>query len=119
MKTVAEEAAKKAIHSPLLETTIEGAKGVILNVTGGPDLGILEVKTAAELVEEAADSDANIIIGAIIDENLGDELVITVIATGFKGNVPRSAGERGRNQSVFKLFKWNGEFEQHTECSVI
>ena len=84
----AEEAAKKAIHSPLLETTIEGAKGVILNVTGGPDLGILEVKTAAELVEEAADSDANIIIGAIIDENLGDELVITVIATGFKGNVP-------------------------------
>ena len=58
----AEEAAKKAIHSPLLETTIEGAKGVILNVTGGPDLGILEVKTAAELVEEAADSDANIII---------------------------------------------------------
>ena len=77
------EAAKKAIHSPLLETTIEGAKGVILNVTGGPDLGILEVKTAAELVEEAADSDANIIIGAIIDENLGDELVITVIATGL------------------------------------
>ena len=85
MKNRAEEAAKKAIHSPLLETTIEGAKGVILNVTGGPDLGILEVKTAAELVEEAADSDANIIIGAIIDENLGDELVITVIATGFKG----------------------------------
>ena len=101
----AEEAAKKAIHSPLLETTIEGAKGVILNVTGGPDLGILEVKTAAELVEEAADSDANIIIGAIIDENLGDELVITVIATGFKGNVPGQPEKE--------------EFEQHTECSVI
>ena len=84
----AEEAAKKAIHSPLLETTIEGAKGVILNVTGGADLGILEVKTAAELVQEAADSDANIIIGAIIDENMGDEISITVIATGFKGNVP-------------------------------
>ena len=66
-ETRAEEAAKKAIHSPLLETTIEGAKGVILNVTGGADLGILEVKTAAELVEEAADKDANIIIGAIVD----------------------------------------------------
>lgn len=87
-ETRAEEAAKKAIHSPLLETTIEGAKGVILNVTGGSDLGILEVKTAAELVEEAADKDANIIIGAIVDESLGDEIQITVIATGFKGNAP-------------------------------
>ncbi len=87
-ETRAEEAAKKAIHSPLLETTIEGAKGVILNVTGGSDLGILEVKTAAELVEEAADADANIIIGAIVDESLGDEIQVTVIATGFKGNVP-------------------------------
>ncbi len=87
-ETRAEEAAKKAIHSPLLETTIEGAKGVILNVTGGSDLGILEVKTAAELVEEAADADANIIIGAIVDESLGDEIQITVIATGFKGNAP-------------------------------
>lgn len=87
-ETRAEEAAKKAIHSPLLETTIEGAKGVILNVTGGSDLGILEVKTAAELIEEAADADANIIIGAIVDESLGDEIQVTVIATGFKGNVP-------------------------------
>lgn len=87
-ETRAEEAAKKAIHSPLLETTIEGAKGIILNVTGGADLGILEVKTAAELVQEAADKDANIIIGAIVDESLGDEIQITVIATGFKGNTP-------------------------------
>ena len=92
-ETRAEEAAKKAIHSPLLETTIEGAKGVILNVTGGADLGILEVKTAAELVEEAADDDANIIIGAIVDESLGDEIQITVIATGFKGNAPASNDE--------------------------
>ncbi len=89
-ETRAEEAARKAIHSPLLETTIEGAKGVILNVTGGADLGILEVKTAAELVEEAADDDANIIIGAIVDESLGDEIQITVIATGFKGNAPQT-----------------------------
>ncbi|MGN1092417.1 MAG: cell division protein FtsZ [Monoglobaceae bacterium] len=97
-ETRAEEAAKKAIHSPLLETTIEGAKGVILNVTGGADLGILEVKTAAELVEEAADDDANIIIGAIVDESLGDEIQITVIATGFKGNVPSN------NDSSFDSF---------------
>lgn len=86
-ETRAEEAAKKAIHSPILETSIEGATGVILNVTGGPDMGILEVKEAAELVEEAADKDANIIIGAIIDENMGDEIQVTVIATGFKGNI--------------------------------
>lgn len=99
----AEEAAKKAIHSPLLETTIEGAKGVILNVTGGADLGILEVKTAAELVEEAADADANIIIGAIIDETLGDELQITVIATGFKGVVP-SHEEKKEDNNMFANF---------------
>lgn len=83
----AEEAAKKAIHSPLLETTIEGAKGVILNVTGGGDLGILEVQAAAEMVQDAADPDANIIIGAIIDETLGEEIQVTVIATGFDGSV--------------------------------
>ena len=98
-ETRAEEAAKKAIHSPLLETTIEGAKGVILNVTGGSDLGILEVKTAAELVEEAADKDANIIIGAIVDESLGDEIQITVIATGFKGNTPM-----GQDDNSFESF---------------
>ena len=98
-ETRAEEAAKKAIHSPLLETTIEGAKGVILNVTGGSYLGILEVKTAAELVEEAADKDANIIIGAIVDESLGDEIQITVIATGFKGNTPM-----GQDDNSFESF---------------
>ncbi|MDR1392029.1 MAG: cell division protein FtsZ [Clostridiales bacterium] len=80
----AEDAAKKAIHSPLLETTIEGAKGVILNVTGGTGLGLFEVNTAAELVRQAADEEANIIVGAIIDENIGDEIQITVIATGFE-----------------------------------
>ncbi len=100
----AEEAAKKAIHSPLLETTIEGAKGVILNVTGGSDLGILEVKTAAELVEEAADSDANIIIGAIVDENLGDEIQVTVIATGFKGNTPVAGGDSNSFDSFLSRF---------------
>lgn len=80
----AEEAAKQAISSPLLETSIEGAKGVLLNITGGPDLGLQEVNTAAELIQSSADPEANIIFGAVIDENLKDELIITVIATGFE-----------------------------------
>jgi len=79
----AEEAAKQAIHSPLLETSIEGARGVLLNITGGADLGLFEVNMAAELVQKSADPDANIIFGAVIDENLKDEIILTVIATGF------------------------------------
>ncbi|WP_426351402.1 cell division protein FtsZ [Alloiococcus sp. CFN-8] len=80
----AQEAAKQAISSPLLETSIMGATGVLLNVTGGLDLGLLEINEAAEIVQEAADPDANIIFGAVIDENLKDEIRITVIATGFE-----------------------------------
>lgn len=79
----AEEAARQAIQSPLLETSIEGARGVLLNITGGADLGLFEVNAAAELVQKSADPDANIIFGAVIDENLKDEILITVIATGF------------------------------------
>lgn len=79
----ASEAAKQAIQSPLLETSIKGAKGVLLNITGGAGLGLFEVNEAAELVTEAADEDANIIFGAVINEALEDELRITVIATGF------------------------------------
>ena len=79
----AEEAAKQAIHSPLLETSIEGARGVLLNITGGADLGLLEVNAAAELVQKAADPEANIIFGAVINEELKDEILITVVATGF------------------------------------
>jgi len=86
----AEEAARQAIQSPLLETSIEGARGVLLNITGGADLGLFEVNLAAELVQKSADPDANIIVGAVIDENLKDEMLITVIATGFeKGPVIR------------------------------
>lgn len=80
----AQEAAKQAISSPLLETSIVGATGVLLNVTGGLDLGLLEINEAAEIVQQAADPDANIIFGAVIDENLKDEIRITVIATGFE-----------------------------------
>ena len=79
----AEDAARQAIASPLLETSIEGAKGVLYNITGGPDLGMQEVNAAAELIQASADPDANIIFGAVINENLSDEVIITVIATGF------------------------------------
>ena len=80
----AEDAAKQAIQSPLLETSIEGARGVIINITGGNDLGLQEANTAAELVQRSVDPEANIIFGVVTDESLGDEIVITVIATGFE-----------------------------------
>lgn len=79
----AAEAATAAISSPLLEASIEGAKGVLLNITGGGDLGLFEVNEAAEIIAQAADPEANIIFGAVIDENLKDEVRVTVIATGF------------------------------------
>lgn len=79
----ATEAAKQAIKSPLLETSIDGAKSVLLNITGGPDMGIFEVNEAADLIRAAVDKDAYIIFGAGIDESLKDEIKITVIATGF------------------------------------
>ena len=82
----AEDAAKQAVQSPLLETSIEGARGVIINITGGPNLGLHEVNTAAELVQRSVDPEANIIFGAVIDESLDDDIVITVIATGFEKN---------------------------------
>ncbi len=80
----AEDAAKQAIQSPLLETSIEGARGVIINITGGSNLGLHEVNTAAELVQRSVDPEANIIFGAVIDETLDEDIVITVIATGFE-----------------------------------
>lgn len=76
-------ATEQAINSPLLETTMEGAKGVLISVAGGSDLGLMEVNNAASIVEEKADEDANIIFGTIIDDNLGDEVRVTIIATGF------------------------------------
>ena len=79
----AEDAAKEAIQSPLLETSIEGARGVIINITGGEDLGLQEVNTAAELIQRSVDPEANIIFGTVIDPNMNDEIKITVIATGF------------------------------------
>jgi len=77
------EAAKIAISSPLLEESVEGASGILLNVTGGHDLGLFEVNEAAEIISSAADANANIIFGAVIDDSLEDEVRVTVIATGF------------------------------------
>ncbi|MDW7675707.1 MAG: cell division protein FtsZ, partial [Bacillota bacterium] len=78
----AADAAKAAISSPLLETSIEGARGVLLNITGGSNLGLFEVNEAAEIISSAADPEANIIFGAVIDESFEDEVRVTVIATG-------------------------------------
>ena len=86
-KNKAEEAAKMAISSPLLETSINGAKGVLVNVTGSMDIGLEEVETAANLVQQAAHPDALIIFGAAFDDELEDEIRVTVIATGFEENV--------------------------------
>jgi cell division protein FtsZ len=79
----AAEAARTAVSSPLLEASIEGATGILLNVTGGPDIGLFEVNEAAEVVTGAADQNANVIFGAVIDDALSDEVRVTVIATGF------------------------------------
>jgi cell division protein FtsZ len=79
----ATEAARAAVSSPLLESSIEGATGILLNVTGGPNIGLFEVNEAAQVVTSAADQNANVIFGAVIDDNLGDEVRVTVIATGF------------------------------------
>jgi cell division protein FtsZ len=92
----AAEAAKAAISSPLLETTVAGATGVLLNITGGPDLGLFEIDEAAGIIRQAAADDCNVIFGAVIDEGAGDHVRVTVIATGFDGAVPVERPEERR-----------------------
>jgi cell division protein FtsZ len=82
------QAAQTAINSPLLEASMEGAHGVLLSIAGGSDLGLFEINEAATLVQEAAHEDANIIFGTVIDDSLGDEVRVTVIAAGFDSNAP-------------------------------
>src|SRR5690625_3566558 len=82
-ETRATEAAKKAISSPLLETSIDGAHGILMNITGGTNLSLYEVQEAADLVTSAADNEVNVIFGSVINEDLKDEIIVTVIATGF------------------------------------
>jgi cell division protein FtsZ len=101
------EAARQAVESPLLETTINGAKGVLMNITGGMDLGLFEVNEAAELIQATADPDANIIWGAGIDEEMGDSLRITVIATGFD-IPPLEAQQQQRRTSASRCVKCAG-----------
>jgi len=90
------EAARKAITSPLLEATIDGARGILLNIAGGPDLGLFEVNEAANIIQEIAHPDVNLIFGNVIDEAMGDEIRITVIATGFDRWDESKAGREGR-----------------------
>lgn len=87
----AADAAKMAINSPLLETSIDGAKGILLNISGSANLSLFEINEAAEIISDAADPDANIIFGSVIDESLGDSVQVTVVATGFNSstkNIP-------------------------------
>jgi cell division protein FtsZ len=84
----AKVAAEQAVSSRLLDVTIDGARGILFNVTGGPDMSLYEVNLAASIIRETAHPDANLIFGAVVDENMGDELRITVIATGFDSARP-------------------------------
>src|SRR5699024_1914156 len=97
-ETRAAEAAKKAISSPLLETSIDGAHGILMNITGGTNLSLFEVQEAADFVTSAADEEVNVIFGSVINENLKDEIVVTVIATGF--DEKRQADKQPRQRSV-------------------
>lgn len=110
-----EDATKKAISSPLLEVSIDGAEQVLLNITGGPDLSLFEAQAASEIVSQAATSDVNIIFGTSIDENLGDEVRVTVIATGIDQrkreaeNASRSARHLSNNDAT------NGHMVNHDD----
>lgn len=101
----AQEAARAAVKSPLLETSIEGARSVLINITGGDDLGIFEINEAAELIRSAVSDDANIIFGAGIDKSMGEQMKITVIATGF------SEGENQEGLASIKDLKGNNTKE--------
>jgi cell division protein FtsZ len=101
----AAEAAREAVSSPLLEASVEGATGILLNITGGSDLGLFEVNEAAEVVTGAADLNANVIFGAVIDEGMEGKVRVTVIATGFDRSLrrdrrEREEGERGEREPV-------------------
>jgi cell division protein FtsZ len=108
----ASEAARAAVSSPLLESSIDGATGILLNITGGPDIGLFEVNEAAEVVTSAADPNANIIFGAVIDETMGDDVRVTVIATGFGAQRRRRRGSAEAPVSVPSGARSSGSTEQ-------
>jgi cell division protein FtsZ len=107
----ATEAARAAVSSPLLESSIEGATGILLNVTGGPEIGLFEVNEAAQVVTSAADQNANVIFGAVIDESFGDQVRVTVIATGFG---PGRIRRRRRVEEPVEQAKGEAEGERET-----
>ena len=95
------DAAKQAVSSPLLETSIEGATDAIINITGGVNLTLFEAEQAAEVVRAAANTDINTIFGSVINENLSDEVIVTVIATGFEKNKKAKEMAEQQAQPVF------------------
>lgn len=110
----ATEAARLAVSSPLLETSVEGARGVLLNITGGSSLGLFEVNEAADIIAQAVDPEANIIFGAVIDETLSEEVRVTVIATGFDTGVRFTREEKeeeGKENFEIKTFSDHDNIE--------
>jgi len=122
-KGKAEDAARMAVSSPLMETSINGAHGVLINITGSEDMGLEDVEAAANLVQEAAHPDANIIFGATFDESMQDEIRVTVIATGFEENVnapaaaPAASGAMNTLRPVSSVEKTQGLFTGATEMA--
>lgn len=113
------KAAQSAINSPLIEASIDGAKGILLNVSGGPDLKLFEVNEAAEIIRNSASPDANIIFGAVIDENMKDKIKVTIIATGFKDKLfdkkqknEKNSVEEKKEEAVFKTSDIKKETER-------
>jgi len=105
----AAEAARMAISSPLLESTIAGATGVLMNITGGPDMGLFEINEAATIIREASHSDCNVIFGAVVDEAVGDQMRVTVIATGFDGPRQQPQARQPQRQQQSSQGSWRRE----------
>ncbi len=114
----ATEAAKQAIASPLLEESVEGATGILLNITGGRDIGLFELNEAAEVVRSAADETANIIFGSVIDENMGDEVRVTVIATGFDHGRARPRAAREQTRETARRSDRNPRIDERQRSSL-
>lgn len=110
-------AAEQAISSQLLDVTINGARGILFNVTGGPNLSLFEVNQAAAIIKETASSDVNLIFGAVVDETMGDNIRITVIATGFDRSISSSEGEQSffRGASSQKPVEHHSSVDQKTQ----
>lgn len=117
-KDKATEAAKMAIQSPLLETSINGAKGVILSIVGSSDVGLDEIENAASMVQEAAHPDAHIIFGASIDDDLDDEIRVIVIATGFENEPGENKEDPRASENLFSVAQKNAEGDKTTKGEV-